>query len=46
MKIQTFVIGSVLALALFLARPRSRGTWPAPQVLPEAGEQFAADGAP
>ena len=35
-----------LALALFLARPRSRGTWPAPQVLPEAGEQFAADGAP
>jgi hypothetical protein len=35
-----------LALALFFARPRSRGTWPAPQVLPEAGEQLAADGAP
>ena len=35
-----------LALALFFARPRSRGTWPAPQVLPEPGEQLAADGAP
>jgi hypothetical protein len=35
-----------LALALFFARPRSRGTWSAPQVLPEAGEQLAADGAP
>jgi hypothetical protein len=39
-----------LALALFFARPRprprSRGTRPASQVLPEAGEQLAADGAP
>jgi len=40
-----------LALALFFARPRpgrprSRGTRPAPQVLPEPGEQLAADGAP
>jgi hypothetical protein len=35
-----------LALALFFARPRSRGTCSAPQVLPEAGEQLAADGAP
>jgi len=40
-----------LALALFFARPRpgrprSGPTRPAPQVLPEAGEQLAADGAP
>ena len=32
-----------LALTLFFARPRAR---PAPQVLPEPGEQLAADGAP
>ena len=40
-----------LALALFFARPRpgrprSGRARPAPQVLPEAGEQLAADGAP
>ena len=40
-----------LALALFFARPRpgrprSGRSRPAPQVLPEAGEQLAADGAP
>ena len=40
-----------LALALFFARPRpgrlrSGRAQPAPQVLPEAGEQLAADGAP
>jgi hypothetical protein len=35
-----------LALALYFARPRSAGPRPAPQVLPEAGEQLAADGAP
>ena len=40
-----------LALALFFARPRPGRPWsggarPAPQVLPEAGEQLAADGAP
>ncbi|MGH3195380.1 MAG: hypothetical protein ACRDOH_12745 [Streptosporangiaceae bacterium] len=34
-----------LALALFFARIRP-GSGPAPQVLPEPGEQFAADGAP
>jgi hypothetical protein len=41
-----------LALTLFFARPwprrsrRSRRSRPVPQVLPEPGEQFAADGAP
>ena len=34
-----------LALALFFARVRPE-SGPAPQVLPEPGEQFAADGAP
>ncbi len=34
-----------LALALFFARVR-RGAGAAPQVLPEPGEQVAADGAP
>ena len=40
------VIG--LALALYFARIRTRGpdAGAAPQVLPEPGEQFAADGAP
>ena len=40
------VIG--LALALYFARIRARepGAGAAPQVLPEPGEQFAADGAP
>ena len=40
------VIG--LALALYFARIRTRqpGAGPSPQVLPEPGEQFAADGAP
>ena len=35
-----------LALALFFARPWSRRPRPASQVLPEPGEQLAADGAP
>ena len=35
-----------LALPLYFARPRSARPRPAPQVLPEAGEQLAADGAP
>ena len=35
-----------LALTLYFARPRSRRSRPAPQVLPEPGEQLAADGAP
>jgi hypothetical protein len=35
-----------LALTLYFARPRFTGARPAPQVLPEAGEQLAADGAP
>jgi hypothetical protein len=35
-----------LALTLFFARPRFTRARPAPQVLPEAGEQLAADGAP
>ena len=38
-----------LALALFFARPRRAavtGTGTMPQVLPEPGEQLAADGAP
>jgi hypothetical protein len=35
-----------LALTLYFARPRSARPRPAPQVLPEAGEQLAADGAP
>ena len=35
-----------LALTLYFARPRFARPRPAPQVLPEAGEQFAADGAP
>jgi len=35
-----------LALTLYFARPRSARARPAPQVLPEAGEQLAADGAP
>ena len=35
-----------LALTLFFARPRSLRSRPAAQVLPEAGEQLAADGAP
>ena len=35
-----------LALALFFARPTPRRPGPAPQVLPEPGEELAADGAP
>jgi hypothetical protein len=35
-----------LALTLYFARPRFTRARPAPQVLPEAGEQLAADGAP
>ena len=35
-----------LALTLYFARPRSARPRPAPQVLPEAREQLAADGAP
>ncbi len=35
-----------LALTLFFARPRPRRSLSAPQVLPEPGEQLAADGAP
>ena len=35
-----------LALTLYFARPRPRRSRPAPQVLPEPGEQLAADSAP
>jgi hypothetical protein len=35
-----------LALTLYFARPRFTRARPAPQVLPEPGEQLAADGAP
>jgi hypothetical protein len=35
-----------LALTLYFARPRFTRARPAPQVLPEAGEQLAVDGAP
>ena len=35
-----------LALTLYFARPRFTRARPAPQVLPEAGEQLAADSAP
>jgi hypothetical protein len=35
-----------LALTLYFARPRFTRARPVPQVLPEAGEQLAADGAP